>query len=161
MTPAIWNWLLTIVGTIASVAGVVFSMMAWIQATKAKDAAREATNAVRKRNTAQQVLKLAGDAKEFLSSVQQNRAENAVSAANSLSHSLSLLRTQSIADFPDTDTLKACLAMITTVAIRLNVGGVPEDSTEREGLLVLCHGIHRSVCDLAGRMERLSEGARP
>jgi hypothetical protein len=161
MTPAAWNWLLTIAGTIASVIGVVFSGMAWIQAAKAKDAAREATDAVRKRNTAQQVLKLAGDAKEFLSSVQQDRAENAISAANSLLHSLSLLRTQSIADFPDTDTLKACLAMLMSVAIRLNVDGVPEDSSKREELLVLCHGIHRSVCDLAGRMERLSEGALP
>jgi hypothetical protein len=43
--------------------------MAWVQAAKAKDAAKEATEAVRKRNTAQEFMRLAWDAKEFLSAV--------------------------------------------------------------------------------------------
>jgi len=91
MTGSDWNWLLAIAGTVASIAGVVFSWMAWVQATKAKDAAREAAAAVRKRNAAQEFLRLAGDAKEFLSAVQQGRTENAISTANGLLHGLSMI----------------------------------------------------------------------
>jgi hypothetical protein len=47
MTPGTWNWLLTVAGTMASIAGVVFSWMAWIQAKGAKQAAEEASEAVR------------------------------------------------------------------------------------------------------------------
>lgn len=158
MTPTDWSWLLAIIGTLVSIAGLVFSWMAWVQAVKAKDAAQRATDAIRKRNTAQDVLRLAGDAKEFLAAVQQDRAGNAISAANGLLHALSILRSQGIADSADVDTLKTCLGQIASVAIRLNVEGAPADPSKREDLLVLCHGIHRTVCDLAGRFEHLSEG---
>jgi len=159
MTASAWNWLLTISGTVASIAGVVFSCMAWVQAAKAKDAAKEAAEAVRKRNTAQEFMRLAGNAKEFLSAVQQSRTENAISAANSLLHALSIIRTQGIANPSDANKLKICLSEITSVAIRLKVDGTPADPSRVEELLILCHGIHRTVCDLAGRMERVSEGA--
>jgi hypothetical protein len=158
MSAAAWGWLLAIVGTVASVAGVVFSWLAWVQAGKAKDAAREATEAVQKRNAANEVLKLAGDAKEFLSAVQQGRTENAISAANGLLHALSMVRTRGVADSSDADTLKLCVNQATGVAVRLTIEGIPLDASKREELIVICHSIHRTVCDLAGRMERLSEG---
>jgi hypothetical protein len=158
MSSTAWSWLLAIVGSVASIAGLVFSLMAWVQAAKAKDAAREAVEAVQRRSTAQEFLRLAGDAKELLSTVQQNRTENAISAANALIHALSLVRSRGIAGFPDADTLKVCVREITAVAIRLTVEGIPPDQSKLEELIVLCHGIHRTVCDLAGRMEHLSEG---
>lgn len=153
-----WGWMLAIVGTLASVAGVVFSWMAWVQASRAKEAARDAADAVRKRSVAQEVLRLAGDAKEFLSAVQQRRAENAISAANSLAHALSIVRNRGTASSADTNRLKLCMNEITSVAIRLNVDGIPADRIGFEDLLILCHSIHEGVCDLAGRMERASEG---
>lgn len=159
MTVSAWNWALAIVGTLASLAGVVFSLLAWVQAAKAKDAAREATVAVKRRNLAQEILKLAGDAKEFLSAVQQGRAGNAISAANGLLHALSIIRTRGVADSSDADKLKVCVDEITSVAIRLNVDGIPVDPLRLEEMLEFCHEIHRTVCDLAGRMEQLSEGA--
>jgi hypothetical protein len=159
MSAAALGWFLAIVGTVASVAGVVFSWLAWVQAAKAKVAAREAANAVRRRNLADEVLKLAGDAKEFLSAVQHGQRDSAISAANGLLHSLSIVRSRGVADSLDMDTLKMCLGQIVSVAICLTVDGVPVDPTKREDLLGLCHEIHRLVCDLAGRFERLSEGA--
>lgn len=160
MSAAALNWVLAIVGTLASIAGVVFSWLAWVQAEKAKDAAREAAAAVRIRNVAQEVLKLAGDAKEFLSAAQQGRTENAISAANSLVHGLSIVRARGIADSADADTLRLCVREITVVAIRLTVDGIPPDASKQEELVVACHSIHRTVCDLAGRIERQSEGVR-
>ena len=158
MSAAVWGWLLAIVGTVASVAGVVFSWLAWVQAAKAKDAAREATEAVRKRSTAQDALRLAGDAKEFLSAVQQSRAEGAISFANGLIQGLTILRSRGIADSSDADTLKSCVNEILTAAIRLTVEGISPDPSKREELIVVSHNIHRAVCELAGRMEHRSEG---
>lgn len=159
MSSAAWNWLLAIAGTLASIGGLVFSGMAWLQAAKAKEAAKEAVKAVQKREVAQEVLRLAGDAKEFLSAVQQSRTENAVSAANSLSHALSIIRARGIANPSDANKLKECVAQITFVAIRINVDGIPADPTRWEEIPTHCHDIHKTVCDLAGRMERASEGA--
>jgi hypothetical protein len=159
MTATVWNWILAIVGTVASIAGVVFSSMAWVQARKAKDAAREATDAVRKRNTSQEVLRLAGDAKEFLAAVQQSRAENAISTANNLVHALSIIRTRSITRTSDVSMLKECEGEIIRVLVGLNVDGVPTDQSNFSDLLDRCHAIHRTICALAGRMERVSEGA--
>jgi DNA polymerase I-like protein with 3'-5' exonuclease and polymerase domains len=159
MSPGDWNWLLTIAGTVASIAGVVFSWMAWVQATKAKDAAREAAAAVRKRNTAQEFLRLAGDAKEFLSAVQQGRTENAISTANGLLHGLSMIRTQSLTHASDAHNLKECESEIIKVSIGLSADGIPIDQSRFADLHDRCHAIHQTICELAGRMERLSEGA--
>ncbi len=159
MTASAWNWLLAISGTVASVAGVVFSCMAWVQAKGAKKAAQEATEAIRKRNAAQEFLRLAGDAKEFLSAVQQSRTENAISAANSLVHALAILRTRSVSRVSDVNMLKKCEGEIIRVIVGLNADGVPIDPSSYSDVLDRCHAIHRTVCELAGRMERLSEGA--
>jgi hypothetical protein len=159
MSAAGWSWLLAIVGTVASIAGVVFSWLAWVQAGKAKDAARDAANAVRRRNFALDAMRLADDAREFLLAVQQYRFENALSLANGLNHGLGLLRSQGFGDFPDGDRLKACILQVTAVAIRLKIDGIPTDVTRQKDLLQDCHEIHTQICDLAGRMERSSEGA--
>jgi DNA polymerase I-like protein with 3'-5' exonuclease and polymerase domains len=159
MSPSDWNWLLAIAGTVASIAGVVFSWMAWVQATKAKDAAREAAAAVRKRNTAQEFLRLAGDAKEFLAAVRQERAENAISTANNLLHALSIIRTRSMTRASDADMLKTCESEIIKVSIDLSADGIPTDQSKFADLHDRCHAIHQTICELAGRTERLSEGA--
>jgi hypothetical protein len=84
MTPGAWNWLLTIVGTIASIAGVVFSWMAWVQAAKAKEAAREAADAVRTRNLSHDFSRWSRNAQELLQAVRELRFENAQRAATDL-----------------------------------------------------------------------------
>lgn len=158
MTPTDWSWLLAIVGTVASMVGVVFSWMAWVQAAKAKDAAREAVQSVKRRNASQDLLRLAGEAKEFLAAIQQRRAENAISSANGLAHALAMIRTRSGTDVAFTSVLKNCENEIMQVIVGLNVKDIPLDQSSFSELLERCHTIHRTVCELAGRMERLSEG---
>lgn len=157
MTANDWNSVWTIAGTAASILGVVFSLMAWIQAAKAKDAARDAARAIRKRETAYEVSRLARDAKDFLESVQQRRREIAIFASNNLVHALSTIRSWKIAQRADADKLKVCVNDIEGVAIQLTVEGIPDEGPRFEGLLVHCHDIHRVVCDMASKLEHLSE----
>ena len=90
MTASNWNWLLTIVGTAASVAGVVFSCMAWVQAKGAKRAAEEASRAVKARDTAHEFNQLATDARDLLAAVQAKQKDRATAVANDLTHLLSI-----------------------------------------------------------------------
>lgn len=68
----------------ASVAGVVFSWMAWVQAGKAKEAAREAAEAVRTRNLSHDFSRWSLNAQELLQAVRELRFENAQRAATEL-----------------------------------------------------------------------------
>jgi hypothetical protein len=158
MSASDWTWVLAVGGTVASLAGVVFSWLAWIQAGKAKEAAEDASSAVRKRNAANEVMRLAGDAKEFLSAIQQRRLENAISTANGLVHGLAIVRSRSIADMPDARVIKSCENEIMRVIVGLQVDGLSPDQASFQDLLGRCHGIHQSVCELAGRLESRAEG---
>jgi len=84
MTASAWNWLLTIAGTVASIAGVVFSWLAWVQAGKAKEAAREAADVVRARILSHEFSRWSVDARELLLAVRELRFENAQRAATDL-----------------------------------------------------------------------------
>ncbi len=84
MSSTAWNWLLAIVGTVASIAGVVFSWLAWVQAGKAKDAAREAADAVRTRNLSHDFSRWSVIARELLQAVREMHLENAQRAATDL-----------------------------------------------------------------------------
>ena len=92
MSAGAWNWVLAIVGTVASIAGVVFSWMAWLQAKGAKQAAEEATRTVRIRETADEFQRLAADAKDLLAAVQAREKERAIESANNLGHLLMTAR---------------------------------------------------------------------
>lgn len=84
MSSTAWSWLLAIVGTVASIAGVVFSWMAWVQAGKAKIAAREAAVGVRVRNLSHSFSQWSADARELLQAVRDLRFENAQRSATDL-----------------------------------------------------------------------------
>lgn len=84
MSSTAWSWLLAIVGTVASLAGVVFSVLAWVQAAKAKEAAREAADAVRTRNFSHDFSRWSRNAQELLQAVRELRFENAQRAATDL-----------------------------------------------------------------------------
>jgi hypothetical protein len=84
MTASAWNWVLAIVGTVTSIAGVVFSVLAWIQAKGARKAAREAAAAVRIRNLSHNFSQWSADAQELLQSVRDLRFESAQRSATDL-----------------------------------------------------------------------------
>jgi hypothetical protein len=84
MTAIDWNSFWTVSGTVTSIVGLVFSLMAWIQATKAKDAAKEAADAVRTRNLSHDFSRWSRNAQELLQAVRELRFENAQRAATDL-----------------------------------------------------------------------------
>jgi hypothetical protein len=77
------DWI-SLVGTAASLAGLFVSWRAWAQAKHAKEAAREAANAIRMRATSHSFTRWCADAQGLLQAVRERRFENAQRAATDL-----------------------------------------------------------------------------
>jgi phosphoribosyl-ATP pyrophosphohydrolase len=116
MTASIWNWVLAIVGTVASTAGFVFSWMAWVQAKGAKKAANEAARSVKSKDAAYEFAKLAEDAKELLAAVQYQRADRAIEAVNDLVHLLSVAIARRVDFLPVDVELKVAIKQLSAVS---------------------------------------------
>ena len=84
MSSTAWAWLLAIIGTVASVGGVVFSWLAWVQASGAREAAREAAAGVRGRNLSLRFSEWSADARELLQAVRDLQFETAQRSATDL-----------------------------------------------------------------------------
>ena len=157
MTASAWNWLLTIGGTIASIAGVVFSWMAWDQAKGAKKAAEEAANAVKARDTAHEFTKLATDAKELLTAVQGVQKDRAIAAADDLTHLLVIAVERRASYLPRDFDAQLCITNLQSISRSLGIEGFSDEPRKRGKLLERCHQIHRSLCGIAGAVERHTE----
>jgi hypothetical protein len=158
MTASAWNWILAIVGTVASIAGVVFSWMAWVQAKGAKRAAEEATRAVRIRETADEFSRLAVDAKNLLAAVQAKEREKAIEAANNLAHSLMIAGSHRADYLPEGDSRQLCLENLRTIRTELASDGFPDAPRKMVRMLDRCHQIHESLCGISGSVQRKTEG---
>jgi hypothetical protein len=164
MTVSAWNWLLAIVGTIASIAGVVFSCMAWMQAKGAKLAAEEAAKMVLTRETEYEFSRLAVDARELLAAVQGKQKEKAIEAANHLSHLLMIAGRHRAAYLPDGFSTELCVENLRMVSISLATEGFSENPVKMRKLLNRCHQIHESqihesLCGISGSAQSRTEGA--
>lgn len=126
MTASDWNWWLTITGTFASIAGVIFSWMAWVQAKGAKKAAEEAARTVRARETEYEFSKLADDAKELLAAVQGKQNEKAIESANRLAHSLIVAGKHRVDSLPEGFSTELCVENLRKVSISLASEGFSE-----------------------------------
>jgi hypothetical protein len=157
MTASDWNWLLAISGTVASLVGVVFSWMAWWQARGAKKAAEEASDAVKARDTAHEFSKLATDAKELLSAVQGEHADRAVIAADELTHLLAIAVARRASYLPKDFDAQLCISNLQRISKSLGAEGFPGEPRKKGQLLDRCHQIHRSLCGIAGVVERHTE----
>jgi len=160
MTASNWNWLLTFVGTVASIVGIVFSWLAWIQATGAKKAAEEASKAVRTQETAYEFSKMATDAKSLLESVQTRQREKAVIAATDLAHALMIARDRRAHYLPVGFSSELCVDNLHRIGTLLATEGFPKIDSQMEKLLDRCHQIHGSLCGIAGVVDRTEEGSK-
>jgi hypothetical protein len=159
MTASAWNWLLAIVGTIASLAGVVFSWMAWVQAKGAKQAATEAARSVKSKDTAHKFAKLAADAKDLLAAVQDQRADRAIEAVNDLVHQLSVALARREEFLTGDAELSVAIKQLSAVSGYLSSRGFPSDPVEILKLTRRCQQIHQIVCGVQGSLEKTVEGA--
>jgi hypothetical protein len=153
MTSTTWSWLLAIVGTSASVAGVVFSWLAWVQAGRARDAAREAANAVRTRNLSHDFSRWAVNARDLLQAVRELRFESAQRAATDLfgvlAHNKGLqagLKHET--NLADVERIVRSLALVNTL-IADNVVFVSKQRT----LARQCQAIYGKLNELAGNLD--------
>jgi hypothetical protein len=158
MTAFAWNWILAIIGTVASVAGVVFSCMAWVQAKGAMRAAEMAAHAARARDTTHEFTKLAADAKELLTAVQERRLDRAVEAANDLAHSLTVAISRRTSYLPEDVELENTVKHLQAVSAYLSSKGFPEDLQEIAKLTRRCQQVHQDMCEVQGVLERSVEG---
>jgi hypothetical protein len=157
MTASAWNWFLTIAGTVASLAGVVFSCMAWVQAKGAKKAAEEASNLVKARDTAHEFTKLATDAKDLLAAVHVGQKDRAIAAADDLTHLLVIAVKRRASYLPKDFKAELCIRNLQSISMSLGTEGFADEPRKRKQLLDRCHQIHRSLCGIAGVVERHTE----
>jgi hypothetical protein len=158
MTASAWNWLLTISGTLASFAGVVFSGLAWVQAKGAKKAANEAVRSVKSKDTAHEFAKLAADAKDLLAAVQVQRVDRAIEAVNDLVHQLSVALARRKEFLPGDAELREAIKQLSAVSGYLSSRGFPADPVEILKLTRRCQQIHQIVCGIQGSLEKTVEG---
>jgi hypothetical protein len=159
MTASAWNWLLAISGTVASVVGVVFSWLAWRQAKGAKKAAEEAARTVRMRETTDEFLRLAVDAKDLTAAVEAREKDKAIGAANNLAHLLLIAGGHRAAYLPKEFSTELCVENLRKASTFLASEGFPEDPRKMVGLLNRCHQIHEALCGISGSVQRQTEGA--
>lgn len=159
MTASAWNWFLAISGTVASMAGVVFSLMAWVQAKGAKKAAEEAANTVRARETEYEFSRLALDARELLAAVQGRQKEKAIEAANHLSHLLMIAGGHRAAFLPEGFSTELCVENLRKISNSLASEGFSEAPQKMVKLLNRCHQIHEELCGISGSVQSRTEGA--
>lgn len=157
MTAIDWNWLLAIVGTVASIAGVVLSWLAWMSARGAKTAAEEASAAVRAKETAYDFSRMASDAKSLLESVQNRHKEKAVIAATDLIHLLMIANDRRANYLPVGFSTALCVDNLHRISTTIASDGFPEKSSQMEKLLAQCHQVHSSLCGIAGLVDRVPE----
>ena len=157
MSAGAWNWVLAIVGTVASIAGVVFSWMAWLQAKGAKQAAEEATRTVRIRETADEFQRLAADAKDLLAAVRAREKERAIESANNLGHLLMTARYHRASYLPEGFSRELCVKNLRKVSTWLVSEGFPQEPQEMAKLLKTFHQIHESLCGISGSVQRRTE----
>jgi hypothetical protein len=160
MTAGAWNWLLAISGTVASIAGVVFSLMAWVQAKGAKKAAEDASRTVRIRETADEFLRLAADAKDLMAAVQARERDKAIVAANNLAHLLLIAGHHRASTLPEGFSCELCVENLRKVSTLLASEGFPVVPQKMAKLLRRCHQIHVSLCGISGSAQSWTEGAR-
>lgn len=154
MSPTDWNWTLTIAGTVASVAGVGLSWGALVQAKGARKAAEAASNAVKARDTAHEFTKLAVDAKDLLTAVQEGRVDRAIQSANDLTHLLTIAIERRLEFLPDVKELQNTIDQLQSVSRYLSSKGIPSENRDIDKLTKRCQGIHQAVCKAQGNLER-------
>lgn len=159
MSSTAWSWLLTIIGTVASVGGVLFSWRAWAQAKGARKAAEEASIAVKAKDTAHEFSRLAADAKDLLTAVQERRVDRAIQSANDLAHLLKIAVERRFEFLPEDQELQSTIGQLQTVSRYLSSKGFPAEIRDTELLTRRCQGIHQAVCKAQGNLERRVEGA--
>ena len=142
-------------GLLVGILGLVFSVKAWKKATAAEQAAKEAREAVRRGNAAEELQLLVGLAKELLSCVQNEQAQAAAVRSRDLVSGINQARMRWRTCFPSADvgqSLEEIGKEVEQISKVLSNRKGDINPTEREKLLNFCHKALRILSGEAGRM---------
>lgn len=145
----------SILGLLVGIFSLVFSIKAWKKATGAEKAAKEAHEAVRRGNAADELQLLAGLAKELLACVQNEQALAAAVRGRDLVAGINQARLRWRAYFPSPEVEQRLEGIGTegekiSKALSIRKGEIT--APERERLLKFCHNALSILSGEAGRM---------
>lgn len=159
--PQQWREVLNIAGGLASLAGFVFSGLAWRRATGAENAARQARDAVRRSNAGEDLQALSEKAEDLLCCTQNDQFEAVLLRSRDLLIGIPQARHRWQAFLTD-DSLKQiekAIKEIGRVSGALSAGRAAITPEVREKLLKSCHEVAKVLAEELGKTRRRAEGA--
>jgi len=145
----------SLLGLLVGIFGLVFSVKSWKKATAAEQAAKEAREAVRRGNAADELQLLAGLAKELLACVQNEQAQAAAVRGRDLVAGINQARLRWRAYFPSPEVeqrLEEIGREVEKISKALSIRKDSITAAERARLLSFCHNALRILTGEAGRM---------
>jgi hypothetical protein len=151
----------TLIAGAASLVGLCVSVWTLLVAKGARKAAKEAREAVRKGNAAEEFKTLSRIADEFLSHIDADQNEAAVLRARDLmsASSLASRRWGRFLSTEDRNNLEEAHGQISVIARSLSTTVGPLTPQQKDKLLKICHTVVRSVSNNAGTLFSKSEGS--
>ena len=143
-----------LVAGIASVVGVAISIWTLIVATGAQRAAREAREAVRKGNAAEEFQDLSRIADEFLSHIEADQVPAALVRARDLMSAISLAsrRWGRFLSVEGRNNFEEAYAQVSIISRSLSANGAPSTPQQKDKMLKICHGIIRAISNETGTL---------
>jgi hypothetical protein len=144
-----------IAGLFVSTAGLWFSVKAWRRAAAAEQAAKDAREAVRRGNAAEDLALLASLANELLACVQNEQIEAAALRGRDLVSGMNQTRKRWSTYFPSPEVdsrLEEIGRYVEKISKTLTIRKGQIAPTERDRLLDSCHKALRILSGEAGRM---------
>lgn len=143
-----------LVAGIASVVGVAISIWTLIVATGAQRAAREAREAVRKGNAAEEFQDLSRIADEFLSHIEADQVPAALVRARDLMSAISLAsrRWGRFLSVEGRNNFEEAYAQVSIISRSLSANGAPSTLQQKDKMLKICHGVIRAMSNETGTL---------
>jgi hypothetical protein len=147
-------FMFNIIADIASIAGLAISIWTLIVATGAQKAAKEAREAVRKGNAAEEFRSLSGIADEFLSHVEDDQVPAAILRARDLMSAMSLAsrRWGRFLSVEARNNFEEAYGQISVISRSLSANGAPSNPQQKEKMLKICHSVIKAMSNEAGTL---------
>jgi hypothetical protein len=147
-------YMFNLIAGIASIVGLVISIWTLIVATGAQTAAREAREAVRKGNAAEEFRNLSGLANELLSHVEADQIPTALMRARDLMSAMSMASSRWGRFLPvgSRNNFGEAYAQISVISRSLSANGVPSTPQQKDKLLKICHGVIQAMSNETGTL---------
>ena len=155
-----WRGILDAAAGLASIAGLLFSFLAWRKAASAETAARQAREAVRRSNAGEDLRMLGDRAQELLTCAQNGQIEAALLRSRDLLAGIAQARHRWRAFFIEDSPQQIDKAAkeVGRISRALSAGGDAITPAAREKLLKSCHGVTELLAEELGKALRRAEG---